>query len=55
MDCFILFMVFIQIKGHDLVYFKDKANIVYNINYLALGRLDENKIIYFTYRYNIKN
>ena len=39
-----------RIEGHELVVYKDKANIVYDINFEALGRLDGNKIIYFTYR-----
>jgi len=39
-----------KIKGHDLIYYKDKSNIVYGSNFEILGRLDENKIIYFTFR-----
>ena len=39
-----------RIKGHELVVYKDKANIVYDINFEVLGRLDGNKIIYYTYR-----
>lgn len=38
------------IKGHDLVYYKDKANIVYSIKVEPIGRIDGNKIIYFTFR-----
>ena len=34
-----------KIKGHDLIYYKDKSNIVYGSNFEILGRLDENKII----------
>ena len=39
-----------RIKGHGLIFYKDKANIVYDIYYQVLGRLDGNKIIYYTYR-----
>lgn len=39
-----------EIKGHDLISYKDKSNIVYDINFQAIGRLDGNKIIYFTFK-----
>ena len=38
------------IKGHNSIIYKDNSNMVYDINFEILGRLDENKIIYFTYR-----
>ena len=43
-------LVHCRIKGHGLIFYKDKANIVYDIYYQVLGRLDGNKIIYYTYR-----
>jgi hypothetical protein len=39
-----------RIKGHNSIFYKDKSNMVYDINFEILGRFDENKIIYFRYR-----
>ena len=46
----VVLLEYCQIKGHDLIYYKDKSNRVYNKNNEILGQLDENKIIYFTFR-----
>ncbi len=47
----IVVLEYFQVPGHFLVVYKDEKNILYDVDFQVIGRLDgDNKIIYFTYK-----